>query len=130
MPASIREYSDLNLSFSLHPVTGDVARLTGLAAVKRAVQNLVLTNFYERPFRPELACGVQQTLFEPLTVITAQKIQTIITDTIERYEPRVKLSSVIVNANYDQNGYMVEINFQVINLEESAELKFFLERIR
>ena len=96
MPASIREYTDLNLSFSKHPVTGDVARLQGADAVKRSVKNLVMTNFYERPFQPSLGCGVYQTLFEPMTTITAQKLQTIITEAIEAYEPRVKLNGVIV----------------------------------
>ena len=38
---------------------------------KRSVRNLVNTNFYERPFHPELGSGVRQLLFEPFTPVTS-----------------------------------------------------------
>ena len=130
MPAKIKDYSDLDLSFALHAVTGDVARLTSVNAVKRAVQYLVLTNFYERPFQPALACGIRETLFEPMTTITAQKIQLIITNAIETYEPRVALEEVRVALDPDNNGYRVDITFHILNLSDAVELSLFLERIR
>ena len=43
-------FSDLNLNFVVHPITGDVTKLTNVEAVKRSVRNLINTNFYERPF--------------------------------------------------------------------------------
>ena len=130
MPALIKDYSDLDLSFALHPVTGDVARLTSVNAVKRAVQYLVLTNFYERPFQPKLGSGVSATLFESMTAITAQKIHLVITNVIEQYEPRVSLDDVVVKMDYDHNGYTVDIIFHILNLSETVELSLFLERIR
>ena len=41
---SNKTYSDLNLNFTKNPATNDVARLTDVEAVKRAVRNLILTN--------------------------------------------------------------------------------------
>ena len=130
MPLLQKDYSDINLSFAIHPVTGDIAKLTGSSAVKRAVQNLVLTNFYERPFQPTLGCGVQQTMFEPMTAITAIKIQNIITGVIDQYEPRVSLDSVVVQMDTDHNGYRVDITFHIVNISEIAQLSLFLERVR
>ena len=47
---SSRIYKDISLSFSKHPVTGDIAKLSDADAVKRSVRNLINTNFYERVF--------------------------------------------------------------------------------
>ena len=43
-------YKDLDINFLAHPITGDVTTKTDSDAVKRAVKNIVLTNYYERPF--------------------------------------------------------------------------------
>ena len=53
-----RAYSDLDLFFSKNR-SKDVNKLVDVQAVKRAVRNLVLTNFYEKPFHPEIGSGVR-----------------------------------------------------------------------
>ena len=58
-----REWSDLDLDFTKHPVTKDIVRKTNVEAVKRSVRNLILTNRYERPFHPEIDGGVTRHLF-------------------------------------------------------------------
>ena len=59
-----RIYKDLDMDFAKNPTTKDVATVEDVVAVKRAVRNLVQTNFYERPFHPELGCGIRELLFE------------------------------------------------------------------
>ena len=44
-------YSDLDLTFSRIPGKNDVALSYDDQAVIRSVRNLLLTNFYERPFQ-------------------------------------------------------------------------------
>ena len=39
-------YKDLDLNFMAHPITGDVTTKSDSEAVKRAVKNIVLTNYY------------------------------------------------------------------------------------
>ena len=71
-----RIYSDLDLDFTRNPVTSDVVKLTDVEAVKRSVRNLVNTNKGERPFHPEIGCGIRGLLFEPagpLTSIAGEK---------------------------------------------------------
>ena len=63
---SVRTYKDLNLDFARHPVTNDLVKIEDVDAIKRSVRNLINTNFYERPFHPELGCGVRDLLFEKL----------------------------------------------------------------
>jgi hypothetical protein len=57
-------YSDLDLLFKAHPISGDVTVKTDADAVKRAVKNIVLTNYYERPFKPSLGGNIRGLLFE------------------------------------------------------------------
>ena len=61
---STRVYKDLNLNFTRNPVTGDVATVTDVNAVKRSIRNLLLTNHYDRPFHPEVGSGIPNLLFE------------------------------------------------------------------
>ena len=65
-----RKFRDIDLDFSRNIVTNDVNVVEDVTAIKRAVKNLVQTNFYERPFHPELGCGVRELLFEPFTPLT------------------------------------------------------------
>ena len=67
-----RQYSDFNLLFSSHPVTGDVARKNDEEAVKQSLRNLISTRHYERPFHPEIGCQIHGLLFENFNPVTAQ----------------------------------------------------------
>ena len=65
-----RKFRDLDLDFTRNAVTNDVNVVDDVVAIKRAVRNLVQTNYYERPFHPELGCGVRELLFETFTPLT------------------------------------------------------------
>ena len=67
-----RQYSDFNLLFSSHPVTGDVTRKNDEEAVKASLRNLISTRHYERPFHPEIGCQIHGLLFENFNPVTAQ----------------------------------------------------------
>jgi len=124
-------YKDINLNFSKHPITGDIGKLTNVEAVKRSVRNLVNTNFYERPFHPEIGSDVRNALFENMTPQVASRLGRNIEDVIVNFEPRAELISVIVQANIDSNAYEATIKFNVVNSEtEEQTLNLFLERLR
>ena len=71
---NVRQYSDLDLFFGKRTVGSDVNKVTDIQAVKRSVRNLILLNTYDKPFHPEIAGGVREMLFEPMTPIIAQII--------------------------------------------------------
>ena len=125
-----RQYKDLDLDFGLNSVTKDVNKLTDAEAVKRSVRNLINTNHYERFFRPELGSGLRGLLFEPMTEITTQFIKQKIIELLNFYEPRIRLTSVIVNNHMDENAYSVRISFNIIGTQAPVEVETFLERLR
>jgi len=127
---AVRTYKDLDLDFTRHPVTNDVVKIEDVNAVKRSVRNLVNTQFYERPFHPELGCGVRDLLFENFTPMTGIFIRRKIEEVLVNYEPRANISSIAVNENQDRNGINVEVNFYVLNLPNPVSVTTTLQRIR
>ena len=128
---NVRQYKDLDLFFDKKNVSKDITKITDIAAVKRSIRNLVLTNHYEKPFHPEIGSGVRDMLFEPMSSLTAHVLTRKIEDVIENFEPRAKIISVSAQPNLDRNEYRVTINFFVLNAPtELVDLTLFLERLR
>ena len=127
---STRTYVDLDLDFTRHPVTNDVVKITDVEAVKRSVKNLINTQFYERPFHPELGCGVRDMLFENYTPMTGIFMRRKIEEVLRNYEPRANLSSIQVNEQMDRNAIDVVVNFYVLNLPNPVSVTTTLQRIR
>ena len=123
-------FVDLSLDFDVHPNTRKLNLIYGDDAVVRSLKNLVMTNHYERPFHPEIGCNVRQMLFENIMQSTADSIQHAIEETIENFEPRIQLNEVRVTAKPDENGYIVTLEFFVINQTTARRIEFFLERVR
>ena len=127
---SVRTFKDLNLDFDRNTVTNDVVKIEDVEAIKRSVRNLVNTNFYERPFHPELGCGARQLLFEPFTPVTSIFLRRKIEEVITNYEPRVRLDQVIVTESPDRNAIEVRVVFYCMNIANPVTVLTALQRIR
>ena len=126
-----RIYADLNLNFSKHPGTKDLAKKRDIEAVKQSVKNLIMTNHYERPFHPEIGSNVSSILFENMNPVTANILTRAISEVIQNFEPRAKLINVLALPAYDRNGYECTIAFTIVNIPgEMVTLETFLERAR
>jgi phage baseplate assembly protein W len=130
MAQNTRQYSDLDLTFSIHPVKHDLVLSVGDLAVIRSVRNLILTNHYERPFQPTVGSNVRKMLFELVSPLTANYLQREIEDTIKNFEPRVTLDTVVVQLNPDMNSYTASIVFFINNKPDPIQINFILERLR
>lgn len=128
---NVRQYKDLDLFFAKKSGSKDIRKITDIQAVKRSVRNLVLLNFYEKPFHPEIGSGIRDMMFENMSPITAFALTKKIEDVIENFEPRVRLISVRADPNLDRNEYEVTIEFFVVNTPtELVDLTVFLEVLR
>jgi phage baseplate assembly protein W len=126
----VREYRDLDLNFTIHPVKKDINKLTDERAVVNSIKNLVSTNHYEKPFNPSFGSNLRRLLFENTDKFTASLIEREIVEVIKNYEPRATVSSVIVSPRVDENGFNVQLEFYVVNITDPLTISFFLERIR
>jgi phage baseplate assembly protein W len=123
-------YTDFTTAFAPHPVSGDLARVTDIDAVKRSIRNLILTDKYERLLNPKIGSNIRAMLFEPMDGATAAALNSYIQETIRNYEPRANLIQVQVVPDYDNNLYSVTIIFGVSFSDQGATIELFLERIR
>ena len=124
-------FSDVNVSFTPHPVTGKLPVLKNADAVKRAVRNLILTNFGERPYEPLYGGNVRALLFENTDdPLLDSLIRSRIEAAIENFEPRAKVDRVQVDVKPDSNMLVIQIRFTVLNERFPVDLEVAIERVR
>ena len=130
MPSSTRQFADLDLNFTPHPVTGDVGFKVDENAIKQAVKNLVLTQNFERPFHSEIGSSLRSLLFEPATPMTKEILRKTISDTITNFEPRVELIDVEIRYKLDDTAVDVRVIFKIVNTFTPIDVNLTLERTR
>ncbi len=124
-------FSDVNVSFTPHPVTGKLPVLKNADAVKRSVRNLILTNFGERPYEPLYGGNVRALLFENTDdPLLDSLIQSRIEAAIENFEPRAKVDRVVVDVKPDSNALVIKIRFTILNERFPVDLEVAIERVR
>ena len=121
-------YKDLDLNFMAHPITGDVTTKSDSEAVKRAVKNIVLTNYYERPVKPRLGGNIRGLLFELNTDRQLNRARDRLADTITALEPRVE--NVRCKFDTSGNSLNVIIFYNIKNGLTGQEVEFNITRAR
>jgi phage baseplate assembly protein W len=139
-----RKFKDIDLDFGRHPVTNDVNTIEDAIAIKRSVRNLIQTNFYERPFHPELGCGVRGLLFENYNPVTSVFLKRKIEECLLNNEPRIQLTGIMINGDdfeylsedriisgdIDSNRLRIEIYFNIIGVPHPQTVSMTLQRLR
>ena len=128
--AKTNQYVDLDLNLVPNPFTDDIQFLRDDRAVTGAVRNLLLTNFFERPFSPLLGANLSGFLFEPADDITKANLQDAIARVITKHEPRVELTQVIIGDDPEANAYDVTVNFIIKEINKTAGVSIRLSRLR
>ena len=123
-------FKDIPLSFTAHPITGNVKALVNRDAVKQSVKNIVLTNFYERPYAPTLGGDILAQLFENMDPITEYNVEKNIRQALDNYEPRAIVDDITSDFNQDGNAINVTITFQIENDADPLSVNVLLNRVR
>lgn len=125
-----RQYLDLDLNFTIHPVKKDINKHKNENSVINSIKNLVLLSYYEKPFQPNIGSNIRKLLFENMDAITASAMQREIELVIRNFEPRARLEYVTVKPDFDNNSFRVEVAFTVLNTSNPVNIKFLLQRLR
>jgi hypothetical protein len=124
-------FKDLSMTFQVNPVNYDLIGLKNETAISRSIRNLVFTLPGERFFNPNLGSRVSRQLFENMDAVSASIIEDEIRDTINKYEPRVRLVNVEVSPNYDENEFNVTITYRIVGIDVlPQQLTFALQPTR
>jgi phage baseplate assembly protein W len=122
-----KSFQDFSLTFEKNAVTDDVLTLRNEAAIKAAVKNIVLYNFFEKPFDPGFGGNVIGLLFENFTPDLLDEIEGTIAQIIEEYEPRVEVIEVDAIFEEDYNDLQVSIDYKILGIPpiiDNLELAF------
>lgn len=123
-----RSFTDLAIGMARNANTKDVAVVKNDNAIKQAVRNLIMTTPGEKPFQPLVGSNISQLLFEPLDDFTEDAIRQEIINTINRFEPRVRLETVEVIGNFSRNTFDVSVEYRIVGIPIVETIEFVLQR--
>ena len=112
-----KSFRDFSLTFEKNAVTNDILSLKNEAAIKASVKNIVLYNFYEKPFDPFFGGNIIGLLFENSTPTLTLEVESRIQSAVEVYEPRVTAVNVDVNFTEDRNELNCTINYLILGIQ-------------
>ena len=94
-----KQHRDLDLSLKIHPIRKDIIPLKDDNAIKNALRNLLVSNFYDRPFSRDKGANLKGLLFEPADVFTRITMRKNLETVIKKYEPRVSIRGINITDN-------------------------------
>ncbi len=105
------------MSFETNPLNDDLIGLKNSSAIARSIRNIVFTRPGEKFFQPEFGSRVSESLFEIVDQVSSLSIRDEIRNSIINYEPRVKLLSVDVVPNPEDNEMNVTIKYEIVGID-------------
>jgi|688.fasta_scaffold217989_1 phage baseplate assembly protein W len=128
------EYDDYAVGLALPIQIANVAfkqNYTEIEQLKSNIKNLLLTKRGERLMNPLFGTGIETVLFEPITDEFEDKVQTIITNSVERYVPNVSIDEInvdISNENKDKNSVNISLKFRSRNTGNTGNVSFSIQQ--
>ena len=123
-------YKDFDMSFSRNPLTNDLGTKSDERAIQQSLRSLLNTNYYERPFRPEVGSNIRNLLFEQADVFLVDDIKNAIIEVIVNYEPRIAIISLDVVDKNEMNAYEVSLTYKMNLTQEVKQITLTLKRLR
>ena len=99
-------------------------------AVRNAIKNLLVSNFYERPFAVTKGANLRSLLFEPADHITKGIMRDNIRRVIKVYEPRAQVLGVSVLDMPNKNSYKIIVKFRIKENDTEQNVDIVLRRLR
>jgi len=125
-----KPHRDLDLSLKIHPIRKDIIPLKDDNAIKNALKNLLVSNFYDRPFSRDKGANLKGLLFEPADIVTRITMRKNLETVIRKYEPRVFIRSIVINDDPDTNSYRINVNFKIKENDTDESVSIVLRRLK
>ena len=124
-------FKDISMTFQSNPLTGDLIALKNENAIARSIRNIVFTVPGEKFFDETFGSTISESVFENIDNLSAIIIKDQITESIERFEPRVNLIRVTTSPDFDNNSFDATIVYEIVGADiPSQELQFVLQKTR
>ena len=124
-------FKDISMTFQSNPLTSDLIVLKNENAIARSIRNIVFTVPGEKFFDESFGSNINRSLFDNIDELSAIIIKDQITESIENFEPRVRLIRVNTFPDFDNNSFDVTVIYEIIGADiPPQELQFVLQQTR
>jgi uncharacterized protein len=109
----VDEWLGTGLRFPIRPdpETRSFGFVDGMEIIRQSVEQILDTEPGERIMLPGFGCGLRRYLMEPNTLTTRTSMEQDITDSLRRWEPRIRLTNVAVTAGEEPSLVWIEIAY-------------------
>lgn len=96
----------------------------GSENIRQSIQIILQTEPLERLMLPGFGCGLKKMLFQPNTVETHSLIEELITRALERWERRIRVSSVDVMADpKEPNIAWITLRYKLVSNQSPDKMQ-------
>ena len=96
----------------------------GSENIRQSIQVILQTEPLERLMLPGFGCGLKKMLFQPNTVETHSLIEELITRALERWERRIRVSSVEVLADpKEPNVAWITLRYKLVSNQSPDKMQ-------
>jgi uncharacterized protein len=120
------EFIGRGWAFPVHTdATGSVALVSGDQEILESIRLILGTAPGERPMRPEFGCAIHDLVFAPADSATAGQIAYAVRVALERWEPRITLTDVMVGFEaVEQGTLLIDIRYTLRDSNDPRNLVF------
>nr|WP_203665923.1 GPW/gp25 family protein [Streptomyces parvus] len=105
--------------------TGGIALVERDKEIEEAIGLILGTAPGERPMRPEFGCGIHEYVFAPGDGATAGRIAQEVRTSLERWEPRIEVTDVVVAFDAIEEGTLyIDVHYTVRATNDLRNLVF------
>ncbi len=105
--------------------TGSIALVAGDREIVESIRLILATSPGERPMRPEFGCAIHDLVFAPADAATAGRIASEVRVALERWEPRIELTDVLVSFDAAPAGILyIDVRYTLRHGNDPRNLVF------
>jgi phage baseplate assembly protein W len=126
------ERTGRGLTFPMQLGVSGFSESSGVAKVEQSIRIILGTQPGERVMRPDFGCRLRGLAFAPNTPATADLARYYVTDSLDRWEPRIELLAVDVTNEPGRGLLQLQIRYRLLTTQTTQDLTypFSLERAR
>ncbi|GAB3740803.1 GPW/gp25 family protein [Amycolatopsis oliviviridis] len=126
MAVPMEDFLGSGLAFPVRTdATGSIALVGGEREVVESIRLILATAPGERPMRPEFGCAVHDLVFAPADSATAGQIAYEVRTSLERWEPRITVTDVVVGFSEAERGtLLIDIKYHLRGTNDPRNLVF------
>jgi uncharacterized protein len=113
---------------SLDPSTGGVAVSEYEADIRQSIMIILGTARGERVMRPDFGCGIHELVFEVIDVATLTRVETAVSESMVKYEPRIEVLGVHADPLQAADGVLLiefEYRIRLTNQKDNMVYPFY-----